>query len=355
MGEMESTKGDKKAETEVPKTADVIEEELSKKWQKYGSKLGNIVRTLQQIKASDPSAKCIVFCQWSCLLERIAAAFQDFGIKYAQLQGSVFARSRCIANFKNDNSSIDVLLLSLEKNASGTNLTCANHVFLVHPMNAATREQSVAFELQAIGRVRRWGQERSEVHIWRFCTVGTVEEEITRKHQKEVYERGPNSNPLPVPANASGASVGKATSTQCGRGRGARRAGREQRVNGRTANKAWSCPRCTLHNGKGHSKCAACEFPRPTAEGAERLRRWAPCRNPAALRWRTLPRVRTCLEHPARQMANAAGSRLELSELSLPSTGRDHSHCHLRVRSPGRLPPRLRAPHRSRRRRRRSL
>ena len=33
---------------------------------------------------------------------------------------------------------------------------------LVHPMNAETFEQSVAFELQAIGRVRRWGQPRNE-------------------------------------------------------------------------------------------------------------------------------------------------------------------------------------------------
>ncbi len=29
-------------------------------------------------------------------------------------------------------------------------------------MNAETFEQSVAFELQAIGRVRRWGQPRNE-------------------------------------------------------------------------------------------------------------------------------------------------------------------------------------------------
>jgi hypothetical protein len=41
---------------------------------------------------------------------------------------------------------------------------------LVHPMSAESSEQSIAFELQAIGRVRRWGQPRNEAgpknHGW---------------------------------------------------------------------------------------------------------------------------------------------------------------------------------------------
>ncbi|CAJ1334336.1 unnamed protein product [Effrenium voratum] len=144
-------------------------------WQKFGSKLGKVVELLWEIKAKDAAAKCIVFCQWDSLLGNIAAAFKDFGIRYARLHGSVYAKTRTLANFQGANSNVDVLLLSLEHSASGTNLTCANHVILVHPMNANTREQSVAFELQAIARVRRWGQPRNEVHVWRFCTLGTIE------------------------------------------------------------------------------------------------------------------------------------------------------------------------------------
>ncbi|CAE7819979.1 RAD5 [Symbiodinium sp. CCMP2456] len=152
----------------------------------FGSKLGAIVLQLQEIKDEDPLAKCIVFCQWESLLQNIAAAFRTFGIRFARLDGSVYARTRTLANFKGrDSASVDVLLLSLEQSASGTNLTCANHVIFVHPMSAQTQQESIAFELQAIGRVRRWGQTRKEIHIWRFCTVGTLEEEITRKHQKD--------------------------------------------------------------------------------------------------------------------------------------------------------------------------
>jgi len=155
----------------------------------YGTKLGKIASTLQQIKSDDETAKCIVFCQWEALLQKIAEAFDDFGIKHGRLKGGVHARTRTIAQFKRADSGMDVLLLSLEQSASGTNLTCASHVLFVHPMSAATQEQAVAFELQAIGRVRRWGQTRNEVHVWRFCTLGTVEEEITRQHQREVWER----------------------------------------------------------------------------------------------------------------------------------------------------------------------
>lgn len=67
-------------------------------------------------------------------------------------------------------------MLSLEHAASGTNLTAANHVIFVHPMNAETLSSAVAYERQALARVRRVGQERSEVHVWRFVTRETVEE-----------------------------------------------------------------------------------------------------------------------------------------------------------------------------------
>ena len=71
-----------------------------------------------------------------------------------------------------------VLLLSLEHAASGSNLTAANHVIFVHPMNAETLSTAVAYERQALARVRRVGQERSEVHVWRFVTRETVEEHM---------------------------------------------------------------------------------------------------------------------------------------------------------------------------------
>lgn len=45
-------------------------------------------------------------------------------------------------------------------------------------MNAETLSTAVAYEKQALARVRRVGQERSEVHVWRFVTRETVEEHM---------------------------------------------------------------------------------------------------------------------------------------------------------------------------------
>merc|ERR1719199_1570507 len=86
-----------------------------------------------------------------------------------------------------DPDTAHILLLSLENSASGTNLTAANHVVFVHPMSAASSERAVSYEAQAIGRCRRWGQEKSEVHCWRFVTRGTIEETITAEHQHDLW------------------------------------------------------------------------------------------------------------------------------------------------------------------------
>ena len=69
------------------------------------------------------------------------------------------------------------------------NLTMANHVLLIHPMNAESMERACTFEMQAIGRARRWGQPSPVVHVWRFFTLQTVEEELTRAHQAERWRR----------------------------------------------------------------------------------------------------------------------------------------------------------------------
>jgi SNF2 family DNA or RNA helicase len=71
-----------------------------------------------------------------------------------------------------------VLLLNVtDESASGANLTSANHVIFLSPLLTETQEIYDANETQAIGRVKRFGQ-RKHVHIYRFMTTGTVDEEI---------------------------------------------------------------------------------------------------------------------------------------------------------------------------------
>merc|ERR1719162_1354837 len=106
------------------------------------------------------------------------------------LQGQVGQRANVIREWQqNASSSTFVLMLSLAQSASGTNLTAASHVVFLHPMLAPTAERSVAHELQAIGRARRHGQRKDVVHVWRFVTVGTVEQDLTQRHQSELWAR----------------------------------------------------------------------------------------------------------------------------------------------------------------------
>merc|ERR1712124_189205 len=85
-------------------------------------------------------------------------------------------------------SDADVMLLSYEHSASGTHLTAANHIFILHPLVAATPGLSKAYEDQAIGRVARLGQTK-EVTVHRFIAASTVEaafaERISLLHQDD--------------------------------------------------------------------------------------------------------------------------------------------------------------------------
>ena len=143
----------------------------------HGTKTAHIIRTLHAIRANDPDSKAILFCQFDDLKRVLSTALNECGIKHCVLQGSTLARANLIrsfnathvANQKKENIANNVeedpreklLLLSLEDSASGSNLTAASHVLFVHPMLAANQETAIAYEAQAVGRVRRPGQEKT--------------------------------------------------------------------------------------------------------------------------------------------------------------------------------------------------
>ena len=71
-----------------------------------------------------------------------------------------------------------VLLLTMDdESSSGVNLTLANHAVFVHPLLADSQQQYDAYETQAIGRIRRYGQNKT-CHIWRYLCPHTIDAEI---------------------------------------------------------------------------------------------------------------------------------------------------------------------------------
>jgi len=163
-------------------------EKSGSRFAKYGSKIETLVKHIKKVQQEDPGCKLICFVQWEDLKRKIGSALEEFGVEHLALHGSVWARRSALMRFQYEEDSPGMLLLSLEESASGTNLTAANHVIIVHPMEASTKEEAVAFEMQAVGRVRRPGQQR-KIHIWRFVTMGTIEQEITEEHQRELWDR----------------------------------------------------------------------------------------------------------------------------------------------------------------------
>ncbi|KAH8304034.1 hypothetical protein KR018_006408 [Drosophila ironensis] len=133
---------------------------------KFSTKIANIVKEIQKIRAANDSEKIIIFSQWQAILFQISKALVLNGIKF---------RSKCtdqdFADFKNPNSKITCLLMPLSTGSKGLNLTEATHVFLVEPV------LNPGDEKQAIGRIHRIGQTKpTKVH--RFVVNGTIEENI---------------------------------------------------------------------------------------------------------------------------------------------------------------------------------
>ncbi|CAE8648892.1 unnamed protein product, partial [Polarella glacialis] len=149
--------------------------------QSYGSKLFALLSRAKDLCAADAQCKIIVFVQWEGLLKKVHSALSECGLPCLRLYGNVDSRQKTLRKFKDSLASEHrLLLLSLEKSPSGMTLTCANHVFFVHPMVAETPSLAEGYERQALGRVRRPGQEKT-VHVWRFVTADTVEDELSRR------------------------------------------------------------------------------------------------------------------------------------------------------------------------------
>lgn len=88
-------------------------------------------------------------------------------------------------------------MLSLEKSASGLNLIEANHVVLLDPMDG-TVEEARAFEVQALGRAHRQGQDQ-KVNLVRLVIKNSKEEELYLRNKSS--GRGTLKNSIDCCAN----------------------------------------------------------------------------------------------------------------------------------------------------------
>lgn len=146
---------------------------------KVGTKLANLIFYILSLPKDE---KLIVFSQWDDMLKNIGDTLDTYGIKNVFCRGNVWMRDKAIREFSN-NKDIQVIMLSSESAASGTNLTAASTVIIFEPVYGSYEYRRNTL-WQAIGRAYRMGQTK-KVKVIHFIINGTVEEEIYNMNIEE--------------------------------------------------------------------------------------------------------------------------------------------------------------------------
>ncbi|WWD22469.1 hypothetical protein CI109_106962 [Kwoniella shandongensis] len=174
-----------------------IEGELSSG--RYGAKLRKLVDLIHSIPKDQ---RVLVFLQWEDLAGKVGEALRSGGISHVTLSGSVKQRANTLDRFQQsddyDGEDGDrVLLLKMnDASAAGSNLTTANHAIFLGPLFTNSLLNYRAVETQAIGRIRRYGQER-KVHIHRLLALDTIDMTIFNNRRAELRLK-PDYEEVPV-------------------------------------------------------------------------------------------------------------------------------------------------------------
>lgn len=120
----------------------------------------------------DAPIKCVVFSQWTLMLDLIEIPLRAEEFSFARLDGSLSQPQRVevLQRFSRD-PELAILLVSLKAGGVGLNLVSANHVFFLDCW------WNPAVEEQAVQRIHRIGQKR-RVHVHRFFIRDSIEERI---------------------------------------------------------------------------------------------------------------------------------------------------------------------------------
>ena len=142
---------------------------------KSSSKVEALVESL--VNAAADGHRCLVFSQWTSMLNLIEPALKAAELSFSRLDGSTSNRGEVVEQFQSP-SGPTVLLMSLKAGGTGLTLTAADHVFLVDPW------WNPQVEAQAADRVHRIGQDKP-VFVYRLVAQGTVEERILQLQDKK--------------------------------------------------------------------------------------------------------------------------------------------------------------------------
>ncbi|KAK8846763.1 hypothetical protein IAR55_005851 [Kwoniella newhampshirensis] len=135
----------------------------------YGSKINFLIKHLLYYRSKECETRHVIFSNWSDSLNIVMQALRSNGIRFMSFdQGK--KQKDVVDQFIKD-TSVPVFLLHAERESSGLTLTTCRVVHLLEPVLRHS------FELQAIGRVDRLGQDK-ETTVFCYATMETVESRI---------------------------------------------------------------------------------------------------------------------------------------------------------------------------------
>ena len=157
--------------TALPKIHPLVAIDHERDW-RHSSKTQRLLNDLIRQRAEDPQVKCLIFSQWTSMLDLIQIPLKREKFPYLRLDGTLTQKQRetILQAFSTD-SRHNILLISLKAGGVGLNLVRASVVYFMDAW------WNPAVEQQAIQRVHRIGQKRP-VFVKRYVVSHTVEERI---------------------------------------------------------------------------------------------------------------------------------------------------------------------------------
>jgi len=144
-------------------------------YQGDSGKFEEITDYIQSIIAEDH--KVLVFSSYKKHLTLLEKYLEKGGWKYSLLTGETRKREEVVAEFQNDPGT-KIFLIQIKAGGFGLNLTAADYVLILDPW------WNPAVEEQAVNRAHRIGQDKNVI-VYRFISVDTVEEKISRLQDKK--------------------------------------------------------------------------------------------------------------------------------------------------------------------------
>ncbi|KAF2835614.1 hypothetical protein M501DRAFT_941321 [Patellaria atrata CBS 101060] len=159
-------------------TADMKESDTSQ-----GKKIDKV---LELISSTPENDQIILFVQNYEIMRIIERSLDSREIKYHAIYDDSKS-STLVKDFQENEDKKKrkkVIVLNMaDVSAAGHNLYKANHVIFFSPLLATTQQKYDASMTQAIGRARRYGQEKT-VYIYRLATLNTVEVDILEQRER---------------------------------------------------------------------------------------------------------------------------------------------------------------------------